>query len=149
MAKKEEDQLRDLGVETGVPDNTDPVAPRIGFKEFKLSEKPKSDVKIRLDNGVVLRERMISQPVESGFNITISNALLDENDKVVKDGDGHRIVPPDARHELRLEGVAVGRMTDAELKNAIRHAREIAAAKAVDFFNGVDRAKSLLGDRIL
>jgi hypothetical protein len=144
------EQLAELGVEVGEPVPEAAQPDRIAFEEVdSLPGEPKSDVKIRLESGEEFRERLIRVADSAGFNFSISNALLDADGHVAAAGDGTlKIVAAEACHEFRIEAVDMGRMTNEQVEDALKHAREVAAAKAQAFFSGMERGATLFGDRL-
>ncbi len=155
MADATPEELAELGVtRTEPPENPEP--PRAVFKQTStLPNEPKTDVRIELGSGEVFRERLVHVPlaiggtVEDGFNLSISNALLEADGSVARDANGnYQIVPPDARHELRMTGQDMTAMGEAGVKAAIKHAREVAAAKARDYFNGMAIGQAILSSRL-
>lgn len=149
MAEPTPEELDEAGIElTPIPPPADEIEP-VKFEQVDdLPGEPVTDVKIRLEDGTELRERLIEVPVADGFNCVFSNALLDKSGKVAKDPDGNwRIVPPEVLHEFSVTGVRAGLMTPKQIKAARDHARGMAAAKAKAYFTGTDRMRRIFSDR--
>jgi hypothetical protein len=162
MGEATPEELAEMGVTITDP----PPAPqpeRVPFEQVDtLPDEPKTDVKIRLESGEEFRERMVQCPIEgekiapgaaNGFNFSFSNALLESDGSVATFADGtFKIVPQAVRHELRLTGEDIAAMLKTggreAVETAIQHAREVAAAKALDYFKGMDLGRELFGDRI-
>lgn len=143
MDEPTSNELAAAGVETDVPS---PHLPRMAFEEVAVLRG--TDRKLRLQNGMELRERLIRRPHEGGFNIAISNALLDEDGKVARDGEGaHRIHP--LPHEVSFSGAALATLGSKEkIEAALLAQREIAAAQAHAFFTGMDLGTDFFADRL-
>ena len=130
--------------------------PRIAFEQTSdLPDKPPTDVQITLATGEVFRERITAAPLAigdalpDGLSLSLSLAKVTENGEVAKDESGRfMIVPPEARHELRLSGEDMAAMGEDGVRAALTHAREVAAAKARAYFAGMDIGKRILADRI-
>jgi hypothetical protein len=152
-------------VETGVaPGERPDLPPPVPFTEVDtLPDKPATDVKIRLDDGSGLefRERMIRQetvatsvagdPVApAGFNFRISNALLGADGKVAADPatGALKIVPASACHEMNFTGERLAGMTVEAIQAEVHRNRGIAAAKALNHFQGMDKGAAIFGDRL-
>lgn len=122
-----------------------------------LPSKPATDVLIKVDGtGMLFRERLIDMSSLSvpegrlapGLNLSISNALADKNGSVELGASGvPKIVPPQVCHEIQIDGERMGRMPPAEIEAEIERNRGIAAAKARDYFIGMERGRSILRDR--
>lgn len=148
------EELRDLGVEV----DANPEPPRAPFEEAPLPGKPASDVKLVLVDGTALRERIVQVPLleedsrvgggvaTAGFNLVISNALLDDAGRVVRGPSGDVLRAP--VHEVPFTGERLGAMAEAEVEEALRHAREVAAARARQFFAGMERGHRLFAGRL-
>lgn len=122
---------------------TEPQPPRARakFKEAKLPKEPKSDVKITLDDGTVLRERMKKVESDHGYSLVLTNVRLDENDAVT--------TAPSPAHEVVFSGETLARLGSVEaIQNAIDVAREEAAALARDHFKGLEMGQQVIASRI-
>jgi hypothetical protein len=129
---------------------------RVAFEQTDdLPDKPATDVQITLATGEVFRERLTSTPLAigdalpDGLNISLSLAKVAAGGEVATDEQGrYMIVPPEARHELRLSGEDMATMGENGVRAALTHAREVAAAKARAYFAGMDIGKRILADRL-
>lgn len=155
MADATPEELAAAGVEMGDP-QAGAEPPRVPFEEVdNLPNEPASDVKIVLATGEVFRERLLRVPIAAegnapdGFNFSISNALLDDNDQVVTGPDGiKQIVPPEVRHELRMKGEDMAAMGAEGIAGSLLVAREVAAARARDYFAGMAAGTAIFASRL-
>lgn len=133
-----------MGVIT--PQEPEPEPRRAKFSEAKLPAEPKSDVKLTLESGMVLRERI--QRVDSGgaTNLRVTFTRLDKNGQVERDGSGDPIVSP--VHEIAFIPENTANLSAAELAASLKHARETAAARAEDHFKGMERISGLMASRL-
>lgn len=119
-----------------------PPRERADFKEASLPKEPKSDVKLTLDDGTILRERMRKIPSENGgYSLVLTSVKLDKKDVVSSE-----VAPP---HEIVLTGEALARLGSPEkIREAIDDARKEAAAAARDHFRGLEMGEQVLAERL-
>lgn len=124
-----------------------------------MDGEPGTDVRIVLDDGLELRERIVVQaasaetvtttapnPAPTLVSYTVSNALLGPGGEVVLNDEGQPKIA--SRHELVLSAEAAGRLgTPEAVQGAVDEARRIAAAKARMEFVGMDLLSEVLGAR--
>jgi hypothetical protein len=115
------------------------------FTESPLPAEPASDVKLTLGDGTKLRERVVRSQSNHGATFRFTFTKLDANDQV-ETADGVPLITHS--HELCLQGEEAARLGQQGVANAVQQAREVAAAKAQDFFNGLVMVDRLFGDRI-
>lgn len=118
---------------------TDPQSPRerAVFTEAPLPNEPATDVKITLDDGTVLRERMVQIETDNGFSLVFTSVKLDADDKVAS--------PVGPRFEMPLSGEQLARLGSAEaIQATIRSRREEVAAASRAHFKGLELAEEVL-----
>jgi hypothetical protein len=128
------------------PTEPAPEPRRAKFAEAKLPSEPKSDVKLTLESGMVLRERV--QRVETGgaTNLLLTFTKLDSSGRVERDASGDPIVSP--AHEIAFIPENTAHLSDAAIAKALKDAREAAAARAEDHFKGMARISGLMASRL-
>jgi hypothetical protein len=144
----------------GAEVDVNPEPPRAKFKEAKLKGEPPTDLKIILESGIKLRERIVWVPVEASavgdvqvtdgaLNLVVTHALLTDDDKVATaPGGAFRIKSGSQRHEIAFDAERMGGMSDEQVQAAELQQREVAAHKAERFFGGIERFERLLGGRV-
>lgn len=122
-----------------------PEPRRDAFAEQPMPDEPQSDVRIELETGLILRERV--RRVEAGGNIALllTYTRLDPDGAVVLDQSGAPIIAP--AHEVTLIGENVTRLGGG-LDAAILAGREIAVARAADHFAGLEQISDLMVARL-
>lgn len=123
-----------------------------------IAGEPPTDVRIVVaGSGTPLRERLVLTAADADATlaagkaqptsrtITISNALLDADGKVVVDAAGQPLLS--TRHELLLTNDQLGRLGEEGLEAAVLEARRQAAALADRQFAGAKVYAKLLAAR--
>lgn len=112
--------------------DTEPQPPRelAAFVEAPLPDEPATDVKITLDDGTVLRERMVRIETGVGFNLVFTSVRLDAAGKVAS--------PVGPAFEMPFSGEQLDRLgTPEAVEASIRDGRRAAAAMSRDHFRGL------------
>lgn len=122
-----------------------PEPRRETFKEARLKGEPASDVKVTA-GGLMLRERV--KRLQSGRNIAFifTYTRLDAAGQVMLDEHGNPIVSDP--HEIAVDGESATRAGPDGLAEAIKQGREVAVARAVDQFRGLEQLSGLFVGRI-
>lgn len=150
--------LAALGVE--ITADPAPPMPRLKFHATKIPGEPATDRKLTLENGRLLRERLVqtattSADVATGaetvaptaVTLTLSLVALEPNGKTVarNSAGGVKIAPA---HEILLHGEHLARLgTSAAVQAEIDRIREEAAARASAHFEGMDLLEQVLAAR--
>jgi hypothetical protein len=116
------------------------------FTEKPLPAEPKSDVKLVMEGGLTLRERVNRIARGTSVSYVFTYTKLDDDGNVVNDDYGDPIIPPP--HEVVLAGDAATRLGASGIKRELEAGRQVAAAQAVDHFNGLTMLPKLLADRL-
>lgn len=119
---------------------------RAAFTEKKLPDEPASDVKLELDDGTVLRERVVRSQSNHGYTFRFTHTKLDKEGNVALAGNGEPLLPHS--HELCLQGEEAARLGPKGVREAVKREREVAAAKARDFFKGLVEIDKVLAGRV-
>lgn len=116
------------------------------FKEARLKGEPASDVKVTA-GGMVLRERV--KRLQGGQNVTFlfTYTRLDADGQVMLDEHGDPIVSDP--HEIAPDAEGATRAGPEGLAEAVKQGREIAVARAVDQFRGLEQLSDLFVGRIV
>jgi hypothetical protein len=119
----------------------DPLPPRsrAPFTEAEMPGEPKTDRKLQLADGTVLRERLLRIDQTNGVSIVLTSARLEADGSVAKTDSGAPDIAPAFEQFILGEGASA--MGEAGIADKIREAREIAASAAKRHFAGM----SLLG----
>lgn len=121
-----------------------PEPRREKFKEKPLPDEPRSDVKLAMAGGMTLRERVRRFHTDQGTVLAFTYTRLDKNGAVMRNVDGDPMVSPE--HEVILIGENVARVRD--VNSLVEEGRQVAAARAVDHFNGIEQLTSVMIDRV-
>ena len=126
----------------------------VSFTETPLPGEPDTDMKLVLDTGMQLRERMtvtaansdgVRSPADvasTAFTVCISNALLDASGSIETRGGKACIA---RAVELTLTHEMLGRIgDDAGVNEVIMNARKQAAEEAWFTFRGAEMARTLI-----
>lgn len=134
-----------MTTETDPQPEPPPEPRREPFVEAELPDEPVSDVRIELENGMALRERV--RRVEAGglVSLLLTYTRLDPDGNVMFDLTGAAIIAP--AHEVALIGENVTRLGD-NLEQAILAGREVAVARAADHFAGLAQISDLMATRL-
>src|SRR5438128_8789140 len=101
------------------------------FTEAKLPEEPKSDVKMTLESGVVLRERIYKIEHGEGVTFAFTYTQLDADGNVIKTRSGQPLISP--THEVAFMGENAAKFSGSEINTQLREGRKVAAARAADY----------------
>lgn len=115
---------------------------RESFRQIsKLQDEPKSDVALEA-GGMKLRERVKRIEGPHGISLIFSYARLAEDGGVESNGQGEPIISDP--HEVQIPGEAG--LDKKAVGEALKAGREVAVAKAVDFFAGLDALPAMLSE---
>lgn len=123
-----------------------PEPRRETFKEARLKDEPASDVKVTA-GGMVLRERVKRFEAGRGRTFLFTYTRLDADGQVMLDEHGAPIISD--THEIAVDGEGATRAGPDGLAEAIKQGREVAVARAVDQFRGLEQLSDLFVGRIV
>lgn len=113
-----------------------PPPRRESFKEVdSLPDEPRSDIAIKA-GGMRLRERVQSVPGPHGYTLLFTYTRLTESGEVERNKAGEPIISDP--HEVQFDGEDGPRVGMEGRAAALKHGREVAVARAVDTFRGLD-----------
>lgn len=131
---------------TITPIEASPEPRKEDFEEKLLPQEPRSDVKLVMDSGMVLRERVKRVESDTGCSLVFTYTRLDNNDEVMLNDYGQPMIS--FPHEVVLIGEHVNRHTSKQLQEAIKEGRKVAAARAVDHFTGLEKMADIMTSRL-
>lgn len=123
-----------------------PAPDKLKFRETKLPEEPNSDVKLHTEDGMILRERVKRVLGDGNVSYQFTYTRLNENDNVVQDANGNPMIF--RAHEISLMGENAERLGEEGVKDALKSAREIGAARARAHFKGLEIVGDLMASRL-
>lgn len=129
---------------------TTPIEPspeprRESFEQTSaLPDQPKSDVAIRTESGMLLRERVQRIASPHGESLIFTYTRLDDNGEVERNSAGEPIISDP--HEVQFDGEDGPRVGKEGRAAALKHGREVAVARAVDTFEGLDALPGTLSE---
>lgn len=122
-----------------------PEPRRAAFREKPLNFEPNSDVQLVLDDGMILRERVIRTPTGEGLSLLFTYTRLDNNGNVITDINNKPMIF--SGHEIALTGENLGKSSMEDIQESIKQQREVGAARAQDYFKGLDKMSDILTSR--
>ena len=122
-----------------------PEPRREKFKQVsKLPTEPRSDIAIETEQGIVLRERVQKVTSPHGVSLIFTFTRLNKEGEVMTDSEGKALVTDP--HEVVLTAEDVIRVGAEEVEESLKIGREVAVARAVNHFKGLEKLPSMLTD---
>ena len=121
------------------------------FKEAsKLPDEPKSDITILTESGMRLRERVRKLLGPHGVSLIFTYTRLGAGGEVEAGPSGEPIISDP--HEVIISAEDLGRGGQDSMAEGLKQGREVAVARAADFFAGLDALPdalaAILTDRV-